>query len=61
MRDRCLPCHLIIRNVCIVLMAVTGTMFMLARVHSDADGGMAKSEALQKLVFYRIALEYIQR
>lgn len=42
-------------------MAVTGTMFMLARVHSDADGGMAKSEALQKLVFYRIALEYIQR
>ena len=34
---------------------------MLARVHSDADGGMAKSEALQKLVFYRIALEYIQR
>jgi hypothetical protein len=56
---RCLPCHLIARNVFILLAAIAASLVAVAEIHADAnDGSSHRTAALRRLVAYQIMINF---
>ncbi|MGB3311563.1 MAG: hypothetical protein WA939_05140 [Nodosilinea sp.] len=54
MKKRCLPTCLILRNVCLALALVAGSVIVGAEIHASANHQEYKAEALRKLFVYQI-------
>lgn len=54
MRNRCLPCKVIVRNVFIFLAAWVGVLLLLVENHAVANGEAQRSEALRRLFLYQV-------
>ena len=48
-RLSCLPCHLILRNICLVLLSLAGTLVLVTEVHTASQ-----PQAFQVSVFKRL-------
>lgn len=58
-RRRCLPCHLIARNVCILLVAIAASLITVAEIHAAANEQPGyRTEALRRLFAYQIMLKF---
>jgi len=58
-RRHCLPCHLIARNVFILLVAIAASLVTVAEIHAAAnDHPSHQSTALRRLVAYQIMLNF---
>lgn len=57
MRNRCLPCHLIARNVCVLLASVAGVLLVFSEIHSSANDQSQQAEALQRLFVFQVVTQ----
>jgi hypothetical protein len=58
-RPRCLPCHLIARNVFILLVSIAVSLVAVAEIHSAANEQPGyRTEALRRLFAYQIKLKF---
>ncbi|HEY9763124.1 MAG TPA: hypothetical protein V6D07_11410 [Trichocoleus sp.] len=58
MRNRYLPFHLIVRNVCFVLTVWAGLLLVLVDTHAAANNQVQQAEPLQRLFLYQIAMKF---
>jgi hypothetical protein len=59
MKRRCLPCHLIARNVCILLVAIAAGLITVVEIHAASNHQPSqKSVALKRLFAYQIMLNF---
>jgi hypothetical protein len=56
MKKRCLPCHLIIGNVCLVLAAIASTVVLAAELQASANSQQPTTLALRRLFAYQVML-----
>ena len=56
MKKRCLPCYLIIRNVCLVLLTIASTVVVAAELHASANSQQTATVALRRLFAYQVML-----
>ncbi|NJL46733.1 MAG: hypothetical protein HC929_03550 [Leptolyngbyaceae cyanobacterium SM2_5_2] len=56
MKKRCLPCHLIISNVCLVLLAIASSVVLVAELHASANSQPPATVALRRLFAYQVML-----
>ncbi|MGF1568898.1 MAG: hypothetical protein ACFCVD_12650 [Nodosilinea sp.] len=54
MKKRCLPCHLIVRNVCLILVLLVSSLVVSAKIHADANLADQKAAALRRLFVYQV-------
>ena len=56
---RCLPCHLIVRNVCLLLIAIAVSLITVAEIHAAANNQSAtRAVALRRLFAYQILVNF---
>ncbi|HEY9738004.1 MAG TPA: hypothetical protein V6D06_17050 [Trichocoleus sp.] len=60
MRNQCLPCKIIVRNVLVLLAAWAGILLFVADTHAVANGQSQRSEALRRLFLYQVATQMQQ-
>lgn len=53
MKQRCLPIHLIARNVCLVLALLAGSLLVMADIHAAANSPQPQTAALSRLFVYQ--------
>lgn len=58
MRNRRLPCLVIVRNVCFGLLIWSGVLLVLADTHAAANNQFQRAESLQRLFLYQIAMKF---
>ncbi|HEY9877631.1 MAG TPA: hypothetical protein V6D29_04200 [Leptolyngbyaceae cyanobacterium] len=58
MRNRRLPCLVIVRNVCLGLLVWSGALLFVADIHAAANNQFQKTESLQRLFIYQIAMKF---
>jgi hypothetical protein len=57
MKRRYLPCHLIIRNVCIMLVAIAASLLTVVEIHAAANETTdQRALALRRLFAYQIMM-----
>lgn len=56
MKQRCLPACLIVRNVCLILALVAGSVVVAAEMHASANQQQQQTKALRQLFVYQILL-----
>ena len=56
MKNRCLPTCLIVRNVCLVLTLIAGSVIVAAELEASANQQKQIAEALQRLFVYQVML-----
>ena len=58
-RRRCLPCHLIIRNIGLLLVTIAVSLVTVAEIHAAANKPPSHhTAALRRLVAYQIMLNF---
>jgi len=61
MKNRCLPTCLIVRNVCLVLTLIAGSVVVAAELEASANQQKQKAEALQRLFVYQVMMNVDQQ
>lgn len=61
MENRCLPTCLILRNLCVILTLVAGSVLLAADIHASANQQTQKTAALTQLFVYQILLSAEQK
>jgi len=61
MKNRCLPTCLIVRNVCLVMTLIAGSVIVAAELEDSANRQKQKAEALQRLFVYQVMLNVDQQ
>jgi len=56
MKKRCLPDHLIIRNICLTLALVAGSVVLTAELHAASNHQQQQTVALRRLFIFQILL-----
>ncbi|PZO33991.1 MAG: hypothetical protein DCF17_21150 [Shackletoniella antarctica] len=56
MKNRCLPACLIVRNICLILALVGGSVMLSAEIHAAANQQQQQTRALRQLFVYQILL-----
>jgi hypothetical protein len=54
MKNRCLPCYLILRNLLILLLATAGLVYFSAEIQSGANQPSLEAAALRQLFVYQL-------
>lgn len=60
MKNRCLPTCLIVRNVCLMLTLIAGSVVVAAELEASANQQKQTAEALQRLFVYQVMLNVNQ-
>lgn len=60
MKNRCLPCYLIVRNVLLILFFSATSVVLAAEIHASADQQDLKTVALRRLFAYQIIMKLDQ-
>lgn len=59
MKNHCLPCHVIVRNVCILLLSMAGTLLVVTNIHAAANSSTnQQARALQRLFVMQLIMNY---
>lgn len=53
-KNRCLPCHLIVRNIVILLLATAGLVYYSAEIQAGANQPNLEAIALRQLFVYQL-------
>jgi hypothetical protein len=56
MKNRCLPTCLILRNLCVILTLVAGSVLLAADIHAGANQQPQKMTSLKQMFVYQILL-----
>jgi hypothetical protein len=56
MKKQCLPCYLIIRNVCLVLVAIASAVVLAADIHASANPQTPQAIAIRRLFAYQLMI-----
>ncbi|MEB3290006.1 MAG: hypothetical protein VKI82_08820 [Leptolyngbya sp.] len=54
MKNRCLPCHLILRNLLILLLATAGVVYYAAEIQAGSHQTNLRAAALRQLFVYQL-------
>jgi hypothetical protein len=60
-RLSCLPCHLILRNVGLVLLAVAGTLLLVAEIHTASQPQASQTSVSKRLLALQMAININHR
>lgn len=60
-RLSCLPCHLILRNVGLVLLTVAGTLLLTAEIHTASQPQASQTSVSKRLLALQMAININHR
>ncbi len=60
-RLSCLPCHLILRNVGLVLLTLAGTLLMTAEIHTASQPRALQTSVSKRLLALQMAININHR
>ncbi|MEB3314463.1 MAG: hypothetical protein VKL98_09990 [Cyanobacteriota bacterium] len=60
-RLSCLPCHLILRNVCLVLLTIAGTLVLVADIHTASQPQVFRTSVFKRLLVLQMKVNLNHR
>ena len=60
-RLSCLPCHLILRNVCLVLLTIAGTLVLVADIHTASQPRASETSVSKRLLALQMVININHR
>lgn len=54
MKNRCLPCYLVLRNILILLLATAGLVYYSAELQAGANQSALEAAALRQIFVYQL-------
>lgn len=54
MKRYCLPCHIIISRICLLLLAISSTVILAANIHDSAQQPNLEAAAIKRIFVYQI-------
>ncbi|MFM7220805.1 MAG: hypothetical protein ACKO21_11440 [Nodosilinea sp.] len=60
-RLSCLPCHLVLRNVCLVLLTLAGTLLLAAEIHTASEPQPLQMSVVKRLLALEMTINVNHR
>ncbi len=61
MKNRCLPPCIIVRNACLALTLIAGSLMVAANLSASANNQQLQNEALRRMFVYQVLLNVEQQ